>query len=109
MHDLYIIEGKKLGNPNPVSKSWVAVFDEFGNIVDWVCPRCHKNINYDIWSAAYCPWCGLTAFSYPRGRIDGPFSRDARSWENFIFENRLIVRAGKPNDRRSRKVEKHDE
>ena len=109
MNDRYNIEEKMLGVPNPVSRSWIAVFDEFGNIIDWICPRCHKNINYDIWSATYCPWCGLRIFARPSGRLDGPFSRDARAWERFIFESHLVFSAQKPKIRPTGRGLKHEE
>jgi len=97
MNDIYYSKENKINVPNPVSKSWIAVFDEFGTIIDWICPRCHKNINYDIWSASYCPWCGLEIFSFPLGKLDGPIDRNARAWDNFLFQNDIVHPAQKPD------------
>jgi len=55
-----------------LSNFWEAERGEGGrlDIIDYICPKCHKNIYYQCWAATYCPHCNTPIFSAPRRKLE---------------------------------------
>ena len=55
-----------------LSTFWESVTGEGGrlDIIDYICPHCHKNIFWQLWSATYCPHCNPPVGSAPRRKLD---------------------------------------
>lgn len=56
-----------------LSNLWESTTGEGGrlDIIDYVCPKCHKNIFYNLHSMNRCIHCGTPIFSAPRRKMDG--------------------------------------
>jgi DNA-directed RNA polymerase subunit RPC12/RpoP len=69
-----------------LSNFWEAERGEGGrlDIIDYICPKCHKNIYYQLWAATYCPHCNTPIFSAPRRKLD---AKQFTNWRGNIIEN----------------------
>jgi DNA-directed RNA polymerase subunit RPC12/RpoP len=68
-----------------LSKFWESERGEGGrlDIIDYICPKCHKTIYYQLWKATYCPHCGTTIFSAPKQKMD---NRQYTGWRGSAIE-----------------------
>ena len=55
-----------------LSNFWESMTGEGGrlDIIDYICPNCHKNILWQVWAGTYCIHCGTQLFSAPRRKLD---------------------------------------
>jgi len=73
-----------------LSNSWEIMTGEGGSldVIDHICPGCHKNINWQLWAATYCPHCGTPIFGAKRRKLDAEMrgnwsASDIRSLEAY--------------------------
>lgn len=66
------------------SNFWETTTGEGGrlDIIDYICPHCHKNIFYQVHSSNTCIHCGTPIFSAPRRKLD---AKQHRNWRYDSF------------------------
>jgi len=80
------------------SKFWEPVTGEGGrlDIIDYVCPHCHKNLFFQLHSSTSCLHCGTPVFSAPRRKLD------AKQHRNWRYDSFLVGMINVGPDRSSR-------
>jgi hypothetical protein len=92
-----------------LSRFWETMTGEGGrlDIIDYICPHCHNNIWWNLWTATYCPHCDTPIFSAPRRKLD---AKQFRNWRHTDMEglrhaktgNRAGAKAVPPRDHKLR-------
>lgn len=71
-----------------LSSRWETMTGEGGrlDIIDYICPHCHRNVFWQLWNANRCPHCDTPIFSAPRRKLD---AKQYRNWRYDSFMEEL--------------------
>ena len=82
--------GKSNQDYSSKNYQWTAARGEGGrlDIIDYICPKCHKNIYYQLHSMNRCIHCGTPLFSAPRRKLNGEQFRNMQG--SYLEELRYV-------------------